>query len=82
MEGVRFFCFSLAIGEEIRILVAVLLSGINVCKRAGREIRNASYKLSRVFPWGLFRFEEKVWIFGFCLAFWGGIPTSRVENEV
>lgn len=41
-KGIRFFCFSLAIEEEIRILVAVLLSGINVCKRAGREIRNAS----------------------------------------
>ena len=42
VEGVRFFSFSLAIGEEIRILVALLLSGINVCKRAGRETRNAS----------------------------------------
>ena len=31
-EGVSFFCFSLAIGEEIRILVALLLSGINVYK--------------------------------------------------
>ena len=41
-KGVSFFCFSLANEEEIRILVAVLLSGINVCKRAGREIRNAS----------------------------------------
>lgn len=42
VEGVSFFCFSLAIGEEIRILVALLLSGINVFKRAGRETRNAS----------------------------------------
>ena len=42
VERVSFFCFSLAIGEEIRILVALLLSGINVFKRAGRETRNAS----------------------------------------
>ena len=41
-EGIRFFCFSLAIGEEIRILGTLLLSGINVFKRAGRETRNAS----------------------------------------
>ena len=41
-EGIRFFCFSLANREEIRILVALLLSGINVFKRAGRETRNAS----------------------------------------
>ena len=42
VEGVRFFSFSLAIGEEIRILGTLLLSGINVFKRAGRETRNAS----------------------------------------
>lgn len=42
VEGVRFFSFSLANEEEIRILVALLLSGINVFKRAGRETRNAS----------------------------------------
>ena len=42
VEGVRFFSFSLANEEEIRILVALLLSGINVYKRAGRETRNAS----------------------------------------
>ena len=41
-EGIRFFCFSLANREEIRILVALLLGGINVFKRAGRETRNAS----------------------------------------
>lgn len=32
VERVSFFCFSLAIGEEIRILVPLLLSGINVYK--------------------------------------------------
>lgn len=42
VEGVRFFFFSLANEEEIRILVTLLLSGINVFKRAGRETRNAS----------------------------------------
>ena len=42
VEGVSFFCFSLANEEEIRILVPLLLSGINVFKRAGRETRNAS----------------------------------------
>ena len=41
-EGIRFFCFSLANREEIRILGVLLLSGINVFKRAGRETRNAS----------------------------------------
>ena len=41
-EGIRFFCFSLAIGEEIRILGVLLSCLFRNFKCAGRETRNAS----------------------------------------
>ena len=59
VERVSFFCFSLAIGEEIRILVALLLSGINVFKRAGRETRKLLGGSPGFLPGGLFRIEGK-----------------------
>ena len=59
VEGVRFFSFSLANEEEIRILVALLLSGINVCKRAGRETRKLLGGSPGFLPGGLFRIEGK-----------------------
>ena len=65
VEGVRFFSFSLANEEEIRILVALLLSGINVCKRAGRETRKLLGGSPGFLPGGLFRIGGKDQIFLF-----------------
>ena len=65
VEGVRFFSFSLANEEEIRILVVLLLSGINVCKRAGRETRKLLGGSPGFLPGGLFRFSGRSQIFLF-----------------
>ena len=69
VERVSFFCFSLAIGEEIRILVALLLSGINVYKWAGRETRKL-LRSSLGFLLGAFSYwEEGIRFSCFSLAF-------------
>ena len=41
-KGIRFFCFPLAIEEEIRILGVLLSCLFRNFKCAGRETRNAS----------------------------------------
>ena len=68
VEGVRFFSFSLAIEEEIRILVALLLSGINVFKRAGRETRKLLGSSPGFLPGGLFRIggRSRIFLFSAC----------------
>ena len=68
VEGVRFFSFSLANEEEIHILVALLLSGINVYKRAGRETRKL-LRSSLGFLLGAFLFlgrRGQIFLFSAC----------------
>jgi len=68
VERVSFFCFSLAIGEEIRILVALLLSGINVYKWAGRETRKLLRSSLGFLPGGFFVSGERIRFSCFLLA--------------
>ena len=69
VEGVRFFSFSLANEEEIRILVALLLSGINVFKRAGRETRKLLKSSLEFFSGGFFVLRRKCGFLDFVLLF-------------
>ena len=77
-----FSVFLLQIGRRSVSWSCFHLLKVKCCGQTSRETRKLLKSSLEFFSGGLFRFEEKGWIFGFCLAFWGGIPTSRVENEV